>query len=241
MESSNLKLLINEYSRKKDAKIAEARLKKEKIYKQHPKLQEIDSALSKHAISTAKSILSSNDQTLIDELNKKIVQLKKEKEQIYKELNIDENYFLPDFDCKLCNDTGYVSKGYSSEMCQCLKQKLFDIEYNTYNVYNMKNNTFNKFELSYYSDEINREKYNSNISPRENMSQIYNICTNFIKNFDNPTEKNLLFTGNTGLGKTFLSTCIANELINSGKTVLYQTAPVMIDTIINYRLRKSKK
>ena len=49
----------------------------------------------------------------------------------------------------------------------------------------------------------------------------------------------MLFTGNTGLGKTFLSSCIANELIKQRKTVLYQTAPVMLDTIIDYRFGKS--
>ena len=43
-----------------------------------------------------------------------------------------------------------------------------------------------------------------------------------------------------GLGKTFLSTCIANQIIKKGKTVLYQTAPVMLDSIIDYRFNKSK-
>jgi len=42
-----------------------------------------------------------------------------------------------------------------------------------------------------------------------------------------------------GLGKTFLSNCIANELLKQGKTVLYQTAPNMLDSIIDYRFNKS--
>lgn len=241
MNSSNLKTLLTEYSRKRDLEVSKARERKKAIYDQNPKLQEIDNSLSKYAITTAKLLLSSNNKELVKELNEKIEQLKKEKNLIYNQLNIDESYFQPNFSCKICNDTGYVSNGYTTEICKCLKQKLFDIEYNKYNVYNMKNNTFDKFKLSYYSDEINKSKYNSNISPKENMSQILNISKNFIKNFDDESEKNLLFTGNTGLGKTFLSTCIANELINSGKTVLYQTSPVMLDTIINYRLRKITK
>lgn len=237
MNSSNLKVLLNEYSRKRDFEISSARARKQTIYSQNPKLQEIDDALSKYAISVSKSLLSSNDQQLIKDLNKKINELKREKEIIYNQLNIDESYFLPKFSCTICNDTGYISNGYNTEICKCLKQKLFDIEYNKYNVYNLKNNTFDKFKLSYYSDKIDKSKYNSNISPKENISQILEISKQFIENFDDETEKNLLFTGNTGLGKTFLSTCIANELINTGKTVLYQTSPVMLDTIINYRLR----
>ena len=67
---------------------------------------------------------------------------------------------------------------------------------------------------------------------------IKNICESFINNFDNINTKNLLFTGNTGLGKTFLSSCIANELLKKEKTVLYQTSSVMLDTIISYRFGK---
>ena len=82
------------------------------------------------------------------------------------------------------------------------------------------------------------EKYLYN-TYKENIKLIKDICFSFINNFEKAEEKNLLFTGNTGLGKTFLSSCIANELIKQRKTVLYQTAPVMLDTIIDYRFGKS--
>ena len=72
-----------------------------------------------------------------------------------------------------------------------------------------------------------------------NIEIIKKLSLNFINNFDNIEEKNLLFTGNSGLGKTFLSSCIANSLLKKGKTVLYQTAPIMLDSIIDYKLGKS--
>lgn len=49
----------------------------------------------------------------------------------------------------------------------------------------------------------------------------------------------MLFTGNTGLGKTFLSNCIAKEILDMGKTVLYQTSPIMLDNILDYRFGKT--
>ena len=105
-------------------------------------------------------------------------------------------------------------------------------------MFDLKKYNFSDFSDKLYSNEINSQKYNANISPRENINIIKNICIKFINNFDNPEEKNLLFLGNTGLGKTFLSSCIANELIKKGKTILYQTAPIMLDLVLDSKFRK---
>ena len=86
-----------------------------------------------------------------------------------------------------------------SVMCSCLKQKIYNIEYNKSNIGNLEKENFNSFDINKYSNEINFEKYKSDISPKQNMLIIKDICMKFIKNFDNPDEKNLLFTGNTGL------------------------------------------
>ena len=239
MNNSTLKQLLTEYSAKRNRELAEANIKKEKIYKENPRLQEIDDELSKFSIQTAKSILQTNDKTLLNQLKIKKESLLNEKNEIYSSLNIDSSYFYPQFECNLCKDTGYITENYKTKMCNCLKQKIFDIEYNKINSFNFSDYNFSDFSLNYYSDSPNREKYNSALSPRDNIEKIQKLCYKFIKNFDNPDEKNLLFTGNTGLGKTFLSNCIAHEMIKQNKTVLYQTAPIMLDSIIDYKLGKS--
>ena len=83
-------------------------------------------------------------------------------------------------------------------------------------------------------------KYKFNISPRTNILNIKKKCIEFIENFDDPKQKNLLFVGNTGLGKTFMTNCIAAEILKKGKTVLYQTAPVLLESVINYKMSKQK-
>ena len=72
------------------------------------------------------------------------------------------------------------------------------------------------------------------------MVKIKKLAENFVENFDNSDTKNLLFCGSTGLGKTFLSTCIANELIKNGKSVLYVSASTLFDEIIDYKFGKTK-
>lgn len=238
LSNSLLKELLTEYERKRNSAIKLAEQKKEELYLANPRLDEIDNSLSKFSIFLAKLKLSSNSKKEIDKVNKEISKLKEEKNSILSLLNVDSSYFLPKYECTTCEDTGYITKNYSTTMCNCLKQKLFDIEYNTLNTYNIQNQTFDNFSDDIYSNKIDKEKYNMDISPKENIKLIKKIIINFINNFDNVKEKNLLFTGNSGLGKTFLSNCIANELLKKGKTVLYQTAPIMLDSIIDYKLRK---
>ena len=105
---------------------------------------------------------------------------------------------------------------------------------------NIGKESFETFRHEIFSDIANPEKYKINISPRQNMITIKQKCLEFVENFDNPNTHNLLFTGNTGLGKTFMSNCIANELIQKGKNVLYQTAPVLLETVIDNKMNKYK-
>lgn len=238
MSNSNLKALLSEYEKKRMKAIYDAEKRKNELYKIEPKLQEIDDNLSKEAISVSKKILTINDSSLLNQLNNKITTLKKEKEIILKKHGLTSDYLIPHYECQDCLDTGYITKNYESEMCHCLKQKLFNIEFNKSNLSNLSKENFEHFSYDVYSDEINEKKYKSKLSPKKNMEFICKLSHEFIDNFEDNEQKNLLFTGNTGLGKSFLSSCIANELLKRGKTVLYQTAPIMLDSIVDYRFGK---
>lgn len=239
MNTTILKSLLVTYENKRNKKLEEAENRKAKLYEENPRFEEIDSALSSLSISASKNLINSNNFEYLDNLRKEIEKLKKEKHDLLVKITHDENYLKPIYDCKLCNDTGYITDNYNTKMCNCLKQQIFDIEYNKSNIFNLENHKFENFLSTVYSDKVDNERYGSDISPRQNIEKVLSISQNFIDNFDNPTQKNLLFTGNTGLGKTFISGCIANEMINKGKNVLYQTSPVMLDTIIDYRFGKT--
>ena len=240
MSHSTLKLLLKEYEQKRLSSLLDLEKRKEELYRSLPRLQEIDNELSAFALNIAKSILTSNNSSQsLKNLKDKIEILNQEKETLLSSLNLDNSFFKPHFDCEKCKDTGYISLDNRYELCNCIRQKLFDIEYNKSNISNLKIHNFEHFCFDLYSNDINEELYHSTLSPCENMKNIIKIANSFIENFDIIEEKNLLFTGNTGLGKSFLSNCIACELLKKSKTVLYQTAPVMLDTIIDYRFRKN--
>ena len=190
MANDVLNSLLREYEQKKLNAELDLEKRKEELYKKIPKLQELEDELHN---------LLNKDVSLQD-LKKKIEQLKYQKACILQDANIPYNYLKPKYECSICNDTGYVIKdNYRSEMCTCLKQKLLDISFNKSNISNLDKENFDTFNLNLFSDEIDVAKYHFNISPRKNIQNIKNKCIEFVENFNSPSYKNLLFTGNTGL------------------------------------------
>ncbi len=233
-----LKQLLKEYEKKKFIADTNFEYKKSSLYRDCPELDEINSKLNNYAIMLSKLILENNIEQY-EKTKEEFEKLKKDKELIIENLNLPDDFFTPDYECKLCNDTGYViDENNKTVLCSCIKQKLFNIKYNSSNIGDLNKENFNTFDVSLYSTEINPDKFKANISPRTNIENIKKIAKNFISNFDDSDEKNLLFIGNTGLGKTFLSNCIAHELLKEDKTILYQSASSMLDSIIDYKFGK---
>lgn len=200
MANEILSSLLKEYEQKRIMAEMDLERRKEKLYKTVPRLAAIEEELSKYAINIAKQMLN-NNKNGIEELNKYVKKLKKEKEKILINKKLDSSYLKPKYECKDCNDTGYITNSnYTTTMCHCLKQKILDKSYNKSNVSNLDKENFNTFDLNIFSN-IKDSKYNT--SPRENMKYIYDKCIDFVNNFDNINTKNLLFTGNIGLRKNF--------------------------------------
>lgn len=226
---------IREYEQKREQKISDAKSKKEKIYNDHPVLKKLEEQKNLLAVQVSRKLIT------MDELNKQIeqenleIKLKKIDEKINKELKkigIDESYFEPNFDCKICKDTGFVTKDNKTEYCSCFTQQVINETYQQINLEKIYEENFETFDLGYYSDVVNEEKYGAKKSPRKNIEQIKKISEKFANNVLSKEQKNLLFVGNTGLGKTFLSNCIAKRVLQNGNSVIYQTSPILMDKIM---------
>ena len=199
MANEVLNSLLREYEQKKLKAELDLEERKSELYNRFPRLQQIEDELNNFAIQTSKNILLNNKSSLA-ELDSKIENLKYEKACILQDANLPFDYLKPNYECSICEDTGYIFKdNYKSEMCSCLKQKLLDISFNKSNMSNLDKENFDTFNLNIFSDEIDVAKYRFNISPRKNIENIKNKCIHFVENFDNPNCKNLLFSGNTGL------------------------------------------
>ena len=236
MISSNLyKEILSEYEVLSDNAKKKLKEKKEICYKKCPRIKEIDEELSMSGIKIAKSVIYANKdekQNYINSIKDLTQKLKLEKERLMYENGFSANYFDDVYICNKCNDTGFIN----NEYCDCFKQKLINKAYDMSNLANLlKTENFSKFSLDYYSKEIDKE---NNMSPYENMKLIMRKCSLFIEEFDEKF-KNMVFYGDTGLGKTFLCKCIAKELLDKEKTVLYVTSFNLFRMFENERFNKN--
>lgn len=191
--------------------------RKRTVFIKVPRLEEIDKEIKSLGLKLYKIALSGSDvKPQIDVLRasqKKLLTVKKALliENGYPEDELSERY-----NCKNCKDTGSVD----AKPCDCYKKRLIEKAYEQSNLSaQLTHQTFDTFDLSLYSDEI----IEKGMSQREYMEEILSICKAFVKKFET-TEISLLFSGAPGLGKTFLSTCIAKELISTNHSVIYETA-----------------
>ena len=154
MANEILNSLLKEYEQKKINAELDLDKRKETLYKLIPRLEEIDNQLNNYAINTAKNILNkSNNEQDLENLKNKIANLKKEKESILLQNNYSLDYLKPFYDCKICNDTGYISNdNYKTIMCNCLKQRLLDISFNKSNMYNLKKDLYHAHNEIFLSD-----------------------------------------------------------------------------------------
>ena len=196
----------------------------EEVYSAIPRIKEIEDAISSSAVARAKELLFGGNETERSlQLSESIKALIHEKNDLLEKNGFSSDYMELKYDCDACKDTGYIG----DEKCHCFKQAVIDMLYTQSNLKQIlcKEN-FDTFSFSYYNDDIPNPV--NNLTPYQNIKKVYSVCQEFIENFD-ASFQNILFYGDTGTGKTFLTNCIANELIKRSKSVIYLTAISLFD------------
>lgn len=219
MNNEIFEVILNEYEKERDKNKKERDLRVERVYSHVPEIKEIDKKISQVGSDSLRAILANpDDKTIKEDMRKKFDILSQKRKALIKKYSIPEDFDKIRYKCSLCKDTGYIeNKG----RCTCFRQKVINNLYKQSNMSELlSKQNFENFDLSYYDKKIIQGlKY----SPYDNMKNIRNHCMKFVENFEN-TNKNLIFYGGTGLGKTFMSSCIAKALMDRGKTVLYLRA-----------------
>lgn len=234
-EEENINKILSEY----DIQRTKAENQRDKfvaeVYKKCPRLEQIHDEINRLGFENIKNIMENPSQSekFKSEFNKNFERLNLEKEKILKENNIPLDFETPKYSCCYCNDTGYVG----NKKCSCFKQKMIEKAYSQSNLGSLLHDqSFESFSLNYYSARI---KPGEDISDRDEMRYILKRCIDFCENFES-TKKSLLFIGEPGLGKTFLTNCIAKKVLDSSKTVMYNRATSLFSNYEDYRFGRNK-
>ena len=224
-----MNIIMKEYEDIKGKNKKEQEERKAAVYKKLPRLKGIENEMINLGIEITKAVLfdDGDKNVLLEHLKKKQLDLKIEKAEILSSNNYPKDYLELKYDCKKCQDTGFMGL----DKCSCLIQKQIAHNYKQSKLTGiLKQENFDNFNIDYYSDIASGK----GVSPRKNMQHIYLECIKYVKDFDSHS-RNMLFIGRPGLGKTFLCHSIAKDLLQGGKSVIYQSAPDLMDLVRKYK------
>lgn len=200
-------------------------LRYQEITEKYPAYSRLEEEIASIWAARARAAVTDHSRPDIDE-RRRIEQLQDAQKRLLVQGGYPADYLAMTYTCPDCQDTGFIG----SQKCHCFKQAMVDLLYSQSNIHEiLKKENFDTFDIRYYSEQKDRRL---GISPRENMQSIVNTCRDFISRFDEQA-RNLLFYGDTGVGKTFLTNCIARELLDTSHTVIYLTAFHLVDILQN--------
>lgn len=195
------------------------------LYQRLPELKALEDQITGLYGQMARQRLISEDSAPADDLRRQLEDARLQKERLLREAAISEEELLPVYTCPDCRDTGYIG----NEPCHCFRQAAIREIYQQSNLEQiLDRENFSTFSYSYYSDREMDPA--TGISALDTARRAVAECHRFVDSFsDKP--KNLLFYGSTGVGKTFLSNCVAKELLDRGKSVIYFTSFQLFDIL----------
>ena len=227
--------IMDSYARTRHENLMEHQRRKEEIYDAVPEIRAIDEKIAHISIEAAKYQLFHPETDGRAALRQKIYDLSMEKVNLLVIHQYPADYLDDIYTCPDCRDTGYIG----SEKCHCFQQHILHVLYDQSNLRELiRVENFQNFRLDYYSD---RPERNGALSPRENMREILGRCRRFIASFDSHPGGNLLISGNTGVGKTYLANCIAGEILKAGKSVIYMSAHQFFSHLADYTFRRGQE
>ena len=207
--------ILHQYEMKQAKSRHEAEQKLSYVYEHIPCYRELTESVAAVSVAQGRKLLSGDDEALED-LRDSLAELSGRKAQLLQDFGLPEDYLEPAYECPDCKDTGYVE----GEKCHCFKQAMITLLYEQSNIQEMlRTENFNTLSYEYYEgDDLSR------------FQNAVRTCQNFIKNF-NSDYHNLFFYGTVGTGKSFLSGCVAKELIERGHSVIYFGATGLFDLL----------
>ncbi len=208
---------------------------KEYAYTKFPIIKKCQDEINLKYSSLTLSLISnpSFSEIELNNMKKDIQNLRAKVLETLVENNLPINFLNMTYSCPICQDTGFIPSG----RCQCYRKVLAKIylEESELKTLIAKHN-FNKFDFNLFPKHMDEKEGKS---PRTNIRAIRNEVNSYVENFENISD-NLFFYGPVGCGKSFMSYCIANEILNKGYLVIYKSSMDLFNDLRTIRTQNDK-
>ena len=188
-------------------------------YARQPRLREVERAQRGVMASVLAAAFDRGTDPLaaVEEAKQQSRALEQQAQALLLEAGLPADYLDETPSCPQCGDSGYVG----AQMCGCLRElcrqeQLAELSA----LFPTGQECFERFDLRLYPD---RYDPTFRASPRKLMQSNFEACKAYADGFSREAG-NLLLSGAPGLGKTFLSACIARRVADAGFSVEYVSA-----------------
>lgn len=214
----------DELARIREENTAERERRTRLIYRQMPEIEDIDRRMRAQMAQLVRLTISRapDMKEKLDALKDENLALQKRRAELLGVCGHEADYLDEIFSCPVCKDTGNDG----GRVCACL-EKLYNkaLSYELGSLIRHGDESFERFDLRLYSAQSDPV---SGSSPRSHMELVFTACRKFADNFPK-VSSNLILQGAPGLGKTFLSACIARRVLDKGCSVCYESASAALD------------
>lgn len=229
-----MRLARQELARRKEDSQSQYRQRIQEAYNKVPRLRQIDLELRRTMTRAAQTVFAGGGDAVavMEQAKQENLALQQERK------TLEEKYFTPGYleekpICDRCGGSGYLGVG----MCRCLHSLCIAEQKKELARLCTGYEKFENFRLDLYSDRTDPVM---GVSPRAVMERTFQLCLNYARDFQ-PGAANLLFNGFTGLGKTFLSACIAESVADKGFSVVYESAPKLFTKLEKNRFEPTEQ
>jgi len=222
--------IIKGYEQTRDVNRRLLEERREYVYRHIPDFEELETSVGSIALAHTRSLLEGDGAAPTD-IHSSFMEIASRKRALLREAGLPEDYLEPIYTCPDCRDTGYVTGSDGlKEKCHCFRRQELALLYEQSNIQNIiKEENFSTLSYEYYQGE-----------DLARFQKAVQISVNFVKDFGQD-YRNLFFYGTVGTGKSFLSGCIAGELLKQGHSVIYFSSSGLFDTLARYSFDTKSK
>ncbi|MBQ3527260.1 MAG: ATP-binding protein [Clostridia bacterium] len=205
------------YRNKRERAEREAEERRRAVHEAIPQVFDIDTRLARTGSEILSAIMQGGDyESKIEGIRKTNTLLREKRSELLLKGGYPADYTDIVYECEKCADSGYVGL----DMCNCMKAAIAEARLSDSELGRLCDlQSFENFDLSYYAQG----------SERLSIEHIVRSLRSFAEGFDSTTSDSWLLFGDTGLGKTHLSTAVGVTVIRRGYDVLYKTVQAVID------------